>query len=324
MMEGAQDCFADVHGMRIHYVRCGQGRPLVLIHGLVGSTANWRRNLGALAEHACVYALDLANMGRSERRPGLDSRLAATADRVVGWMDAVGIAEADIAGHSHGGAVAMMLAAHYPERVRSLVLFAPANPYSSLSDWMVQLYSTTVGGWIARVGLRMPSWVHRIALGRMYGDARRIVPGTLEGYMRGLRVPGTVPYILGIVRSWFSEMQVLKAVVPELSGMPTLLVWGDRDRAVSLESGQRLHRELSLSEWVLVPGAGHVAFEEMPEVCDRAMLLWLQSVGTREFGAHDMRVRQDACEHAPSEVAARREVAPRGLRTLSDRPRLGT
>ncbi len=84
------------------------------LHGLVGSSKNWNRNISFLAQDASVYAVDLFNMGQSDRVPGLDAGLAATADRLAASMDALGLDQADIAAHSHGGAVAMMFAARHP------------------------------------------------------------------------------------------------------------------------------------------------------------------------------------------------------------------
>ena len=66
--------FVVVNGVRVHFGRAGSGPPLVLVHGLVGSVANWRRNIDQLAKYATVYAVDLANMGRSERVRGLDGK----------------------------------------------------------------------------------------------------------------------------------------------------------------------------------------------------------------------------------------------------------
>ena len=54
-------------GARIHYLHAGSGEPMLLIHGLIGSSANWRNNIGVLAQHASVYAIDLVNMGKSQR-----------------------------------------------------------------------------------------------------------------------------------------------------------------------------------------------------------------------------------------------------------------
>jgi pimeloyl-ACP methyl ester carboxylesterase len=191
-------------------------------------------------------------------------------------MDALGIAQADVAGHSHGGAVALMLAARHPQRVRSLVLFAPANPFCDYPRPMIRLYSSKVGRLIARCAPYLPRPIHMFALGRMYGDPARIQSGTIEGYISGLRVPGTVQHILAIVRSWFDEMAGLAAVLPSLSAIPTLLAWGDQDRAMSLASGRELHRRMSASELVVFHGAGHVVFEELPEAANRLMLEWLQ------------------------------------------------
>jgi pimeloyl-ACP methyl ester carboxylesterase len=274
-----------VDGVRVHYVDAGEAQPLVMIHGLTGSAQNWSRNIEFLARSVRVFALDLANMGQSGRAGGLDAGLSATADRVVAWMDAVGLGCVDIAAHSHGGAVAMMLRARHPRRVRSLILFAPANPFSRSTDGMVRLYSSVPGRFLARFAPRMPCLVHRIALGRMYGDPARIQPGCLEGYVDGLKIRGTMDHVLEIVRRFHDEMKALRTELTKLAGVPVLLVWGDRDRAVSMESGLRLHAELPESEWFLVRGAGHVPFEEMPEICNDLMLRWLgrmEQTGFRE------------------------------------------
>lgn len=270
-----EEAYVDVLGARVHYVRAGVGRPLLLIHGLVGSASNWSRNLDALARSATVYAIDMVNMGESQRIAGLDASLEATAARVVACMDALGISEADIAGHSHGGSVSLMLASLYPERVRSLILFAPANPFSRLSDSLVRLYSSAPGRQLARLVPHLPRGLHRFALGRMYGDSKRIEVDCLQGYTDGLRVPGTIHHILAIVRIWFAEMEKLKLALPRLASVPTLLLWGDRDRAVDPASAPTLHRILMQSELRVVPSAGHILFEEMPDESNRLMLEWL-------------------------------------------------
>lgn len=276
-----KEAYVDVLGARVHYLHAGTGRPMVLIHGLVGSSANWRRNINILAQQASVYALDLINMGKSQRIDNLNPSLEATADRVAAAMDALGIAEADIAGHSHGGAVSLMLGARHPKRVRSLLLFAAANPYSTLSDFLVRVYSTPWGAFAAAMVPYLPETLQRVGLERMYGDPARIPSGCLQGYMSGLRVRGTIPHIMTIVRGWFADMAKLEAALPQLASIPTLLVWGDRDRAVSLASGQKLNKELRESELVIVPGAGHVVFEELPEQSNRLMVEWLR----RDSGA---------------------------------------
>jgi 4,5:9,10-diseco-3-hydroxy-5,9,17-trioxoandrosta-1(10),2-diene-4-oate hydrolase len=274
-MPFVEDRFVDVDGARVHYQVAGNGRPLLLLHGLVGSGRNWRQNIGFLSRYARVYAVDLFNMGESERVPGLDAGLEATADRLVGLMRGLHLDAADIAAHSHGGAIAMMLAARHPERVRKLILFAPANPYCDAGRQLIRFYNTRPGAWFARRVPSLPALLHTTALGRMYGDPTRMREGQLETYMAGLRIPGTIDHVLQIVARWYDDMRLLRSALLKLAGKPALLIWGDRDRAVLLPSAERLQRMMPNSKLIVIPGAGHLPFEEMPDACNQAMSEWL-------------------------------------------------
>ncbi len=259
----------------MHYQRAGEGSPLLLLHGLVGSGRNWHQNVAFLARFATVYAIDLVNMGESQRVPGLDASLEATADRIVAMMDVLGLEAADIAAHSHGGAVAMMLAARHPERVRKLVLFAPANPFCDAGRQLIQFYNTRAGVWFARRIPKLPRRLHALALGRMYGDPARVAQGTLETYTDGMMIPGTVEHVLRIVAGWYEDMRVLRSELAKLVTKPALLVWGDRDRAVALPSAEQLRQMMPMAKLVVIPGAGHLPFAEMPDACNAAMAEWL-------------------------------------------------
>jgi 4,5:9,10-diseco-3-hydroxy-5,9,17-trioxoandrosta-1(10),2-diene-4-oate hydrolase len=269
------ELFVTVDGVRVHYQRAGSGPPLLLIHGLVGSALNWRLNIEDLSKDSTVYAIDLLNMGQSDRVPGLDASLLATASAIARWMEAVGLERADVAGHSHGGAVAMMLAAQHPERVGKMILFAPANPFCDLGRQLISFYKTRPGQMLAKLIPALPTFIKATALGRMYGDPSRATRASLEGYTAGLATPGSVNHVLQIVQSWYSDMALLRAALSRLATRPTLLIWGDRDRAVGLSSAKQLHKLLSQSELLVIPGVGHIAFEEMPEICNRAMREWL-------------------------------------------------
>lgn len=269
-----EEAFVDVAGVRLHYLHAGTGTPMFLIHGLIGSSANWRNNIAALAQNASVYAVDLLNMGKSQRVEGLDASLKAAANRMVAIMDSLGLAEADIVGHSYGGAIALMLAALHPRRVRRLILFAPANPYSRSSDLIVRIYSTACGRLIARMLPHFPPPLQRIALGKMNSGPDRIADGCVQEIVDGLRCPSTLRYVLSIIHCWFAEMSSLKAALHRVARIPTLLVWGDRDCTVSLASGIRLNHKLRATELIVLPG-GHSVFLESPEESNRIMLEWL-------------------------------------------------
>ena len=270
-----EDRYVDVDGAQVHYHFAGEGRPLPLLHGLVGSGSNWRQNIVFLSRYASVYAIDLFNMGESERVPGLDASLEATADRIVALMKTLGLDSADIAAHSHGGAIAMMLAARHPDRVRKLILFAPANPFCDAGRHLIRFYNTRTGAWFARRIPMLPRMLHATALGRMYGDPSRVTEGTLETYTDGMMIPGTVEHVLRIVSGWYEDMRALRSELVNLAGKPVLFIWGDRDRAVTLPSGERLRAMMPMSKLIVMRGAGHLPFAEMPDACNEAMVEWL-------------------------------------------------
>ena len=256
--------FVRVPGGRMRCLVAGSGPSLLLLHGLLGTADAWGLAAQRLVGSSTVYAPDALGMGGSDRVPNLDVSLTATAARLVEFMDAKGIGQADIVGTSHGGAVGLMLAACYPERVRSLVLHAPANPFSDIADPMIHFYRTGLGRRFASRLTTVPASVQSLALGRMYGDARRVRNGSLEGYIASLRVPGTVPYVLSILDRWELDMAALQAALPAVRNVPALLLWGNRDRVVSLRSGERLIEYFDRAALVVIPGAGHLPHEEVP------------------------------------------------------------
>ncbi len=254
-----------IAGAQMCYLEAGQGPPVVLLHGLLGTAGHWEPMLSLLAGEAHVYAPDALGIGASERVHGLDTSLPATADRLAAFLDACGIDKAHWVGSSHGGAVAMVLAARHPDRVHTLVLHAPVNPFCHNADPLVRFYNTPIGTWFAHCAPRLPDWGHNLALRSMYGDASRVRQGSLKKYMDSLRVPGTIPYVLSILRQWNQDRAALEAALPALRAIPALLLWGDRDRAVSRKSGDRLQRFFDHVTAASLPGAGHLPHEEVPE-----------------------------------------------------------
>jgi pimeloyl-ACP methyl ester carboxylesterase len=261
--------WVEVAGHQMHCLKAGDGPELILLHGLLGTASTWEPTFPGFASQSTVYALDALGIGESERVPGIDVRLRAQADRVVEFMDRSAIRSADFLATSHGGAVALMLAARHPERVRNLVLHAPANPFSRAGDPLIRFYLSGLGTWFAHRIASLPGNMQALALGHMYGDPSQLRDGSLAKYINSLRVPGTVEYVLSILGRWFDDMAELESALQRVRSFPTLLVWGDRDRAVSQGSAEPLKRCFDQVELVVLPGTGHLPYEECPETLTR-------------------------------------------------------
>jgi pimeloyl-ACP methyl ester carboxylesterase len=123
----------EVKGEHLNYIAQGAGRPLVLLHGIGSCAALWSKTIDAIAGDAAVHAFDLRGHGGSSCNG--DLTVAALADDIAAAIDALGIETFDLVGVSLGGAAAVLLAAKFPARVRSLVVSGVGlEPSKALAD----------------------------------------------------------------------------------------------------------------------------------------------------------------------------------------------
>ena len=272
-----EERWINLDGARMRYLYAGSGPALLLVHGLLGYSFSWRFTIPTLARHATVYAVDLMGTGFSDRPPHLDCSFRASAQRLLGFMDAVGIASCDLLGTSHGGAVSMMLAALASKRIRRLILVDPVNPWSAHGKHLSVLLSNPV---VAQMFLTLAPRVrildefyHR----RMFGDPRRIPPDSLEGYRKPMRIPGSYEYGLAVLRSWNRDLRELELVLPRIADIPTLLIWGTSDTAVDPTSAHQLQQRFRDCRLLMFEGVGHLPYEEVPEEFNRAVTAFLSA-----------------------------------------------
>ena len=278
---GIEERFVSVDGARMRYLQAGSGPPLVLLHGLMGYSFSWRFNIPVLAQHATVYAVDQVGAGFSDHPFNLDCRLCAVADRILKFVDAVGISSFDLLGTSHGGAVAMMAASRSLQRpdlhLRRLILVAPVNPWSPHGRRLAPFLGGPIGSFLFLRSVNFMHWTFPFWLARLYGDPKRISEGTLEGYKAPVvGIPRAFEYGINIVRSWSEDLGQLEDIIPQLADIPTLMIWGSKDVAVHASSAQQLCRHFKKCELVIYPGVGHLPYEETPDQFNATLLEFLQ------------------------------------------------
>jgi pimeloyl-ACP methyl ester carboxylesterase len=278
--EGVEECWMDLDGARMRYLRAGSGPPLILLHGLLGYSFSWRYTLPALAPYATAYAPDLLGAGFSDRPRGIDHSVRGTALRVLRFAEKLGLSSFDLLGTSRGGAVAMAAAAECMSggcsaHLRRLVLVCPVNPYSAHGTWLAPFFGTRFGATLFRSGIgRMPS-LFPYWHGRLFADRKKIPPGSLEGYTAPLASPGLLEHALSIARTWTDDLRELEALLPRLAPIPTLLMWGDKDPAVYVSSMEPLARNFAHVQTVVFPGVGHLPYEECPQEFNRELIKFL-------------------------------------------------
>jgi len=160
------------------------------------------------------------------------------------------------------------------------VLVAPVNPWSEQQRWQNRMLSTELGTWLMRQLWALAPVIDRRLLERLYGDPRRIAPGTVEGYAAALSIPGTFDHLMAIVNSWAADVEALAAELPRIN-MPVLLIWGGCDSVVKPASAELLRAHLGNARLLVFPGVGHLPYEELPEEFNRALCGFLFSAENR-------------------------------------------
>jgi pimeloyl-ACP methyl ester carboxylesterase len=274
-----EELWVPVAGGRMRYLKAGSGPALILVHGLFAYSFSWRFTIPALAEHATVYAMDSLGDGLSSSPPGMDCSMRATAERLLQFVDALGIAEFDLLGTSHGGAVAMFAAAlcaeRHDPRLKRLVLVAPVNPWSPHGKRLAPFLGSPFGSFLFRRTIaRWPS-LDYLWLLRLFGDGAKMPPDSLEGYRMPVRENRVFEHALRIASTWTADLAELEKALPKIRNYPTLLVWGTRDRAVHFGSAEPLRRNFRDARLIAFDGVGHLPYEEAPQDFNRALVEFL-------------------------------------------------
>lgn len=192
----------------VHYEAIGRGRPVILLHGWLGSWRYWMPTMDDLSERCRAYALDLWGFGDSDRRQDGYS-LPSYVTLLQQFMDGLGIARAPLVGHALGGIVALRLAAQMPERVEQVMAVSTPLASSALARPLLE-YSNHNNNWVERT------------LGR------RQAAGYPEVGQEWRKADGAA--IVSSIRAVAEED--LRQDLRTLS-VPTLLVYGKNDPLVS-------------------------------------------------------------------------------------------
>lgn len=257
--------FVDVAGLRVHYQEAGDAAapPMILIHGFAASNLVWSKVFLDLAEKFRVVAPDLLGYGYSGKPRHLDYTIARQAEMIVGFLKELGIERSLFVGSSYGAAVAATIALDHPELVEKLVMVGAVNNNKPTRYLLMRLFSSPIIGDILSplvVGSRR---LLRLRMKRVYDrhswvlDERRVDARHLP-----LATRGAHRAIIRTVRRWDADRVSREA---HLLTQPTLLIWGDTDREVPLEDGQRLHQSIPDSKLVVFRACGHLPQEEYPE-----------------------------------------------------------
>ncbi len=242
----------DVNGIATNYHDVGEGDPVLLIHGSgpgVSAYANWRAVLPELSRNHRVIAPDVLGFGYTERPEGVTYDMATWTEHLVGLMDALGIEKAAVVGNSFGGALALNVAAHHPERVTRLVLMGAVGVPFEITEGLDKVWGFE------------PSLENMVDLMDVFAYDRSLLtedlarlrleaatrPGVHEAYSSMFPAPRQ-----SSVEAMTIPDQDIRAIT-----QPTLIIHGRDDEVIPLSNSMRLHELIEQSQLHVFGQCGH-------------------------------------------------------------------
>lgn len=270
------DRFVDVFGSRIRYRVEGSGPPIVLLHGVGASLEYWNWTTPALRERHTTIAFDYPGFGQSDPRESAYSPSGA-AETVLAFLDEVGIRTPVLVGSSLGGAIATLAAGTFPERISALVLVAPGGFGPAVNPLMRLQTIPLVGEALVAIARRDPS----LAIRDLFTEQRRVHPQVFEIIKTNLARPAhnqTYLKVLRLAVGLGGVRQSMLAQVHRAAGritVPTLILWGNRDRIVPPEQAEVASRLIRGSRVHMLKGVGHLPYVETPDEFNTALWAFL-------------------------------------------------
>ncbi len=265
--------FIEIGGMNVHVRTEGAGPTIVLLHGTSASLHTWEGWTTALRDRYRVVRVDLPGFGLTGPTPDGHYEIEVYTRFMAALFDKLAITECVLAGNSFGGRVAWETAFAHPGRVSKLVLVDSAgypNPTAKMPLGF-RLARTPVLNRLAAYSL--PRSVIEKSLRNVYGDPSKVTPELVDLYFDlAVRAGNREALVKRFEQapSGAGEERIRALRVP------TLILWGGRDRLIPPEHGARFQKDIAGSQLVTFEGLGHVPHEEDPAQTVAPVLAFLK------------------------------------------------
>ncbi|MGH2684478.1 MAG: alpha/beta fold hydrolase [Actinomycetota bacterium] len=253
-------------GVQTRCFSAGTGSPILLLHGFHGSADHFRWLAPQLAPRFTTHSIDLLGHGPSDWPRG-PFRLADYGRHVLAVLDQLSLKTVLLLGNSLGGAVAMWVAINAPERVSSLVLLSPAGLGGTTPIGAAQF---ALGLLEVKLGIRTRA-VAALSRRIQFSDAEAVDPEFFERKEADARRRRRGHHRL-VTLEQSRTLAHLTPVDPSLIQQPTMIVWGEEDRALSWRRARHSIERFPAARLEVLARCGHLPHVERPEaVADLVM-----------------------------------------------------
>jgi pimeloyl-ACP methyl ester carboxylesterase len=284
--DGFSHQHATVNGVRLHYVRQGDGAPVLLIHGWPGFWYEWHRNIGPLSEHFDVIAPDMRGYAYSDKpegAPEVDYTDTAFAEDIRALCDELGFERVSVVSHDFGAIWVQRFARVYPERMDRLVLFDPPYPGIGgrwfempqvMQSWYQFFHQLPWAEDLVGSSRKATEIYVRHFLSAWSADKQLWTDEEIAEYVEAFSQPGALRGGFNCYRAAFRGGVYTGAL--EKLKTPTLVLWGDGDAILPFAWSDKLGDSFADVQLKKVEGAGHFMMREASDRVNAEIIGFLE------------------------------------------------
>lgn len=280
---GREERMVDVGDVRLHVVTQGSGPPVLLLHGFPEFWYSWRHQMDALADAGFrAIAPDLRGYNLSDKPKGVMAyRVEKLVSDIEGLLRALGHERVHVVGHDWGGYLAFYLAAHRPDLVsRLIVLNGPhpklmarelTKPRQLAMSWYMLFFQLPK---LPEKLVATREGMDRILRGWSESARAALSDSDLDAYVAAIQQPGAAKAAINWYRAALRRPHT-SFRIPKIQA-PTLVLWGEDDKALGLGQLRGLEKETRHFKLVRFPHAGHWLQQERPREVSREIVQFLK------------------------------------------------
>jgi pimeloyl-ACP methyl ester carboxylesterase len=255
-----QSRFLVINKALVHYRDEGEGEPFLLLHGAFSSLHTFDGWTTFLKDKYRIIRLDLPGFGLSDTTPDHRYSINTFVKFLAAFLDRLGIERCHLGGSSLGGWLAWEFCLRYPDRVNRLVLIGSAG---FLNEQSIPLpFKMARMPFVNRViRFAVPKGVFEVFLKQVYADPSKITPELKDRYYDLFSREGNPEAFLALVNGKYKDNTLHLKEIQQ----PTLIIWGEKDRWLSVSNAYEFHKRIPHSELVIYDDLGHIPMEEAPK-----------------------------------------------------------
>lgn len=266
------------NGLQLHFVREGEGTPLLMIHGWPGIWYDWSKQLPVLSQHFDCIALDMRGFGHSDKPelpPEMGYNDGSMAADILEVINELGLAKVGLIGHNFGCLWAQRFVRSHPERVSKLALFNP--PYMGIGQrwrepqhgpqfWYQYFHNLEwSGAMVSATPESIRAYITYFLKDRPIKKAEAFTDEDMDVYVESYSLPGAIESGFKVFRSAFRGGNQIVLPEEKIIAHETLILWGEDDLCVPIRWSDRLGEYFSNYHFHRIAQCGHYPMRECPE-----------------------------------------------------------